>query len=66
VDPLYGGGRFRRPEASTQRHDVRRLPLIRLACEHRTLGQNQPGALVAHAVRKETDAVICRFGFRLA
>ncbi|MFF4046519.1 hypothetical protein ACFYZ5_07665 [Streptomyces chartreusis] len=27
--------------------------------------QNQRGAVVAHAVRKETDAVICRLRFRL-
>jgi hypothetical protein len=27
--------------------------------------QNQRGALVAHAVRRETDAVICRLRFRL-
>ncbi|TXS48958.1 APC family permease [Streptomyces sp. uw30] len=28
--------------------------------------QNQRGAVVAHAVRKETDAVICRLRFRLS
>ncbi len=28
--------------------------------------QNQRGAVIAHAVRKETDAVICRLRFRLA
>ena len=27
--------------------------------------QNQRGAVVAHAVRRETDAVICRLRFRL-
>jgi hypothetical protein len=27
--------------------------------------QNQRGAVVAHAVRQETDAVICRLRFRL-
>ncbi|MFJ8636664.1 hypothetical protein [Streptomyces sp. NPDC093568] len=27
--------------------------------------QNQRGAVVAHAVRKETEAVICRLRFRL-
>ena len=27
--------------------------------------QNQRGSVVAHAVRKETDAVICRLRFRL-
>ncbi|MFF5139001.1 APC family permease [Streptomyces sp. NPDC013157] len=77
------------------------VPLVRLACERRTLGrpiaayvrevtaaepgtqvtvlipeteperlwqrllQNQRGAVVAHAVRRETDAVICRLRFRL-
>ncbi|EPD62514.1 APC family permease [Streptomyces sp. HGB0020] len=98
------------PEDRAQLHALERtwaewdpgVPLVRLACERRTLGrpiaayvrevsaaepatrvtvlipeteperlwqrllQNQRGALVAHAVRKETDAVICRFGFRLA
>lgn len=28
--------------------------------------QNQRGAVVAHAVRRDTDAVICRLRFRLA
>lgn len=28
--------------------------------------QNQRGAVVAHAVRKDTDAVICRLRFRLS
>jgi amino acid transporter len=77
------------------------VPLVRLACERRTLGrpiaayvrdvsatepdtrvtvliaevepvrlwqrllQNQRGAVVAHAVRRDTDAVICRLRFRL-
>ncbi|PWI16945.1 amino acid permease [Streptomyces sp. Act143] len=77
------------------------VPLVRLACERRSLGrpiaayvrevtaaepdarvtvlipeteperlwqrllQNQRGAVVAHAVRRETDAVICRLRFRL-
>ncbi|WP_406446786.1 APC family permease [Streptomyces sp. NBC_01613] len=77
------------------------VPLVRLACERRSLGrpiaayvrevsvsepairvtvlipeaeperlwqrllQNQRGAVVAHAVRRETDAVICRLWFRL-
>lgn len=27
--------------------------------------QNQRGAVVAHALRRETDAVICRLRFRL-
>ncbi|MGW3645284.1 hypothetical protein [Streptomyces sp. NPDC000878] len=27
--------------------------------------QNQRGGVVAHAVRRETDAVICRLRFRL-
>ncbi|MFE5934426.1 hypothetical protein ACFQ69_03535 [Streptomyces sp. NPDC056470] len=27
--------------------------------------QNQRGAVVAHAVRRDTDAVICRLRFRL-
>ncbi|KUN88142.1 hypothetical protein AQJ64_04190 [Streptomyces griseoruber] len=29
------------------------------------LPQHQRGAVVAHAVRRETDAVICRLRFRL-
>ncbi|MET4659612.1 transcription antitermination factor NusA-like protein [Streptomyces sp. PvP037] len=29
------------------------------------LPQNQRGAVAAHAVRRETDAVICRLRFRL-
>ncbi|MFD5408032.1 APC family permease [Streptomyces griseorubiginosus] len=77
------------------------VELVRLSCEHRSLGrpiaayvrevaaaetatrvtvlipeaeperlwqrllQNQRGAVVAHAVRRETDAVICRLRFRL-
>ncbi|WP_416966696.1 APC family permease [Streptomyces sp. 4F14] len=77
------------------------VPLIRLSCEHRSLGrpiaayvrdtaaadphtqvmvlipetepahlwqrllQNQRGAVLAHALRRETDAVICRLRFRL-
>lgn len=77
------------------------VPLVRLACERRSLGrpiaayvqdvsatepdtqvtvliaevepvrlwqrllQNQRGAVVAHAVRRDTDAVICRLRFRL-
>ncbi len=78
------------------------MPLVRLACERRSLGrpiaayvrevtaaepatqvtvlipeteperlwqrllQNQRGGVVAHAVRRETDAVICRLRFRLS
>ncbi|MGW1211577.1 APC family permease [Streptomyces sp. NPDC002499] len=97
------------PEDRAQLHALERawadwdpgVPLVRLACEHRTLGrpiaayvrevaatepatrvtvlipeteperlwqrllQNQRGAVVAHAVRRETDAVICRLRFRL-
>ncbi len=40
------------PEAEPERHGQRLL-------------QNQRGAVVAHAVRRETDAVICRLRFRL-
>jgi amino acid transporter len=97
------------PEDRAQLHALERawadwdpgVPLVRLTCEHRTLGrpiaayvrevaatepatrvtvlipeteperlwqrllQNQRGAVVAHAVRRETDAVICRLRFRL-
>lgn len=28
--------------------------------------QNQRGSVVAHAVRRDTDAVICRLRFRIA
>ncbi|WP_225097341.1 APC family permease [Streptomyces sp. CoH27] len=97
------------PEDRAQLHALERawaewdpgVPLVRLACERRTLGrpiaayvgaaaaepgtrvtvlipeaeperlwqrllQNQRGAVVAHAVRRETDAVICRLRFRLS
>ncbi|MGW7385726.1 APC family permease [Streptomyces sp. NPDC054794] len=97
------------PEDRAQLHALERawaewnpgVPLVRLACERRSLGrpiaayvrevmaaepatqvtvlipeteperlwqrllQNQRGAVVAHAVRRETDAVICRLRFRL-
>ncbi|MEU9394199.1 APC family permease [Streptomyces sp. NPDC048324] len=97
------------PEDRAQMHALERawaewdpgVPLVRLACERRSLGrpiaayvretvatepatrvtvlipetepqrlwqrllQNQRGAVVAHAVRWETDAVICRLRFRL-
>ncbi|MGW3283648.1 APC family permease [Streptomyces sp. NPDC001002] len=97
------------PEDRAQLHALERawadwdpgVPLVRLTCEHRTLGrpiaayvrevaatepatrvtvlipeteperlwqrllQNQRGAVVAHAVRRDTDAVICRLRFRL-
>lgn len=98
------------PEDRAQLHALERawaqwdpgVPLVRLACERRSLGrpiaayvrevtaaepgtrvtvlipeteperlwqrllQNQRGAVVAHAVRRETDAVICRLRFRLS
>ncbi|MFJ8059664.1 APC family permease [Streptomyces sp. NPDC096142] len=97
------------PEDRAQLHALERawaewdpgVPLVRLACERRSLGrpiaayvqdvsatepdtqvtvliaevepvrlwqrllQNQRGAVVAHAVRRDTDAVICRLRFRL-
>ncbi|MCF3130305.1 APC family permease [Streptomyces olivochromogenes] len=97
------------PEDRAQLHALERawaewnpgVPLVRLACERRSLGrpiaayvrevaatepatqvtvlipeteperlwqrllQNQRGAVVAHAVRRETDAEICRLRFRL-
>ncbi|MEW1646224.1 APC family permease [Streptomyces sp. NPDC091219] len=98
------------PEDRAQLHALERawaewdpgVPLVRLACERRSLGrpiaayvqdvsatepdtrvtvliaevepvrlwqrllQNQRGAVVAHAVRRDTDAVICRLRFRLS
>jgi amino acid transporter len=42
------------------------IPEVEPAHVWQRLLQNQRGALVAHAVRRDTDAVICRLRFRLA
>lgn len=42
------------------------IPEVEPAHMWQRLLQNQRGAVVAHAVRRDTDAVICRLRFRLA
>ncbi|WP_043264256.1 APC family permease [Streptomyces sp. CT34] len=42
------------------------IPEVEPAHLWQRLLQNQRGAIVAHAVRRDTDAVICRLRFRLA
>ncbi|WP_371917092.1 hypothetical protein [Streptomyces sp. IMTB 2501] len=52
------------PEAEPERLWLGVPPRERSRAWGRLL-QNQRGAVVAHAVRRETDAVICRLRFRL-
>lgn len=42
------------------------IPEVEPAHVWQRLLQNQRGAVLAHAVRRDTDAVICRLRFRLA
>jgi hypothetical protein len=57
-------------ETAAAERDARVTVLIpEVELERLWLGEadaNQRGALVAHAVRRDTDAVICRLRFRLS
>lgn len=53
------------PETAPERLWLGMPPRERSRASGRLL-QNQRGAVVAHAVRRATDAVICRLRFRLS
>ncbi len=56
-------------QTMTDRHPSNRvtvlIPEVEPAHVWQRLLQNQRGAVMAHAVRRDTDAVICRLRFRL-